>query len=158
YGEQADLMNIDCNEPLRSLTLFDWIFVVFALVTVWYLFGNIFEWLRGNVGDLMPLLAGIPIVVVGWLALRLGIRLQHAVDRLDDGAGLANASAISIQAFHRDLGNKVRIWSMALGLVVSIIIGVGYLFILHLSLMPWDPFNGPVLATVMISAGFVVGL
>lgn len=151
-------MNEVAREPLRLLTIFDWVFVIFAWATAWYLFGNIFEWIQGNRGDPMPVIAGVPIVIVGWLALRLGIRLQNAVNRLDDGAGLANANAVSIQAFHDDLGNTVRWWSIVVGAIVSVVLAIVYWIIIFCGLLPWDPIGGSVLAIAMIGPGFAVGL
>jgi hypothetical protein len=153
------------ESPLRQFTRYDWLFVFLGGVTAWYFFLNVFELLnpRSPIGfDVMPLLAGPPVVAFGWWAARLANRVKAAVDGLDEGAGLVQSDAHTIEAFHEALVRAVRFWSWTGGLFIAVAMAAGFAGFVWMQGSEWSftdvaAWLAGVLGLVMTGVGFLVG-
>ncbi|MFG1201791.1 hypothetical protein V5F29_05305 [Xanthobacter aminoxidans] len=93
-----------------GLTAWDLIFVAFGWLTLFYAVAIIAQALRTGDWeiDYMPIVAGVPFILVGWRAVRVNEQVIAAIERLDDDAGLVLAEGDSFDAVKAELGALVR--------------------------------------------------
>jgi hypothetical protein len=148
--------------PVKSLTWVEWLFIAAAWLTLWYFFFNLFEVIGNDKRfDPMPTLALLPIIAALWWAYRLGDRVEEAVDRLDDGAGLSESTGEMRTAFRNDLRRQVRAWSIGVALGIAAIMMIIFAVSSSGLDVTWG-FNletalAVLLALAMIGAGFLIG-
>lgn len=159
---------LKADDPWRELGLTDWTFVLFAWLTVGYLVFIVAELLVHPKADFdfMPVAAGVFIVPIGWLAVRLRNRTVGAVDGLDDGAALSLPDEGSFPKFQSDFAREVRRWKLIVSAAVLIVIVCGFIHFLYKNGMfegdnllssNAELFGGVVLGVVMVSAAAVIG-
>ncbi|KQT58250.1 hypothetical protein ASG52_22650 [Methylobacterium sp. Leaf456] len=150
---------------LAGFGAMDWVFVFLAWLTLWYLALNILDHLAPvpqRPFDVLPVLAGIPVVILGWKAVRLREDLDETVDRLDDGAGLVSSGDTAILAFSTAFRTSLDLSARVAGGTVAAIMIVGFVYAIMTSLLP-DTMNTAwwilfiLLGFVMVSVGFIVG-
>lgn len=73
--------------------------------------------------DFMPLIAGVPIIIVGWRAVALGNRLETAIDNFDDGAAFVfpAGQAGAKKTFLNDLKKAISWYSKLVSAAVFLI-------------------------------------
>jgi hypothetical protein len=153
------------QDPLRRLTRYDWIFLFLAWLTGWYLvlITNEAFAANSNLGfDFLPVVAGVPVVILGWRAVRLREQVDEAVAALDEGAGLVITEENSFATFMLDLKKTIRWWGLALALIVDIVMVAGLAYVVVAGFVDVD--QGPVmlvltvlLVAVMVGVGFLIG-
>ncbi|WEZ85495.1 hypothetical protein P6U16_25855 (plasmid) [Rhizobium sp. 32-5/1] len=120
------------TEATRHVSRQIWIYVFAALIwaLVWYGMMDVLTLLNSNPSfpfDVMPIVAGIPIIVVGWRAASLGQELQKAIRRFNDAAAFVFPAGQSgtLGAFLDDLSKTVTRWSRltAAGIFVIAVVG-----------------------------------
>lgn len=115
--------------PWNRLTGLDWIFVLFAWITLYYFAYNTLETVRDGASfdfDFMPLTAGVLIVPFGWWAVRLRARALEAIEGLDNGAALSLRDETVLPRFLANLARTVRFgqWAVGIGVLVCIVVGL----------------------------------
>jgi hypothetical protein len=142
-------------EPIRFLTLqinawrksvikhfgvqkWSYIFAAFVWALVWYAIMNVLTiMLRTMPGfgdiapfpiDPMPIVAGLPIIIVGWRAVTLGDELRLAVQDFDDGAAFVFPAGKpgTRRVFLEDLKKTVTWYSriVSVGIFALCLVGV----------------------------------
>jgi hypothetical protein len=151
-------------EPLRRLTLFDWLFVGMAWLTCAYFVYIIME--ENNPHpivrfDFMPVLAGIMVVPVGWQAVRLRRQVDAALAGLDGGAALVVVDEDSMREFLADMHVTVGHWSVGVGLfVAAVMLAINfYLVVPDLgNLNAANTVSDAIRTIVMTVVGWLIGL
>jgi hypothetical protein len=116
----------------------EWMFVGFGWLTLAYLTFVVVEQLRPEVHsptgqpygrwpfDILPVFAGVCVVVFGWRALRLGANVAAVIEKLDTDAGLVEQRDVTIAAFKDLLKKEIakrQIWAAA---AVASLLMAGY--------------------------------
>jgi hypothetical protein len=141
--------------------LWDWMFVVFIWLTVFYAGYIVAEASQtGDWGiDFMPITAGLFVIVIGWPAVRIGEEMAVIIERLDDDGGIVLADGSSIDIAR----NAIIAWVRRLQLLcaVGLAIAVGAIFAgltisseIAAANSAWIYLLGP----VMIGVGAVLGV
>ncbi|RWP51079.1 hypothetical protein [Mesorhizobium sp.] len=148
----------DYAEPLASLTRGDWFFVFLTwLAIAWAIFITI-DTVSGNglVGfDFLPVAAGVPIIIAGWLALRAKARIEIAVDGLRGGAGLDLEGDIAV--FESGFAGRMRFWSLASGSAIALCFFI-YLFWIYMERRYDSLFLFILQLVVCVGVGFWIGV
>ncbi|AIC31318.1 hypothetical protein IE4771_PE00092 (plasmid) [Rhizobium etli bv. mimosae str. IE4771] len=105
-----------------------YVFGAFIWALVWY--GSMVlmsfiqgEDLSGFPVDVMPLIAGVPIIVVGWRGVALGGRLEDALHDFDDGAAFSfpsNKPGV-LKDFLADFRRSIKWWSRIISVAIALI-------------------------------------
>jgi hypothetical protein len=152
----------------------EWMFVGFGWLTLAYLTFIVVEQLRPEVYsqagqrydrwpfDILPVFAGVCVVVFGWRALRLGAVVSENIDKLDTDAGLVEQRDVTVAAFKdllkKDIGKR-QIWAAT---AVASLLMAGYVSMLMAGSLSFN--DGPVgagfailLGVVMLVSGACIG-
>lgn len=147
-----------------GLGIWDWIFVLFGWLTVFYAIAIVAEAVQTGDWDIdyMPITAGIPFILVGWRAVRVSEQGAAAVARLDEDAGLVLAEGDSFDLLRMELARGVR--NRRIGLAVALaLLMTGVLIALVAGGQidavgsGWIILLGPVLVTAGAALGALVG-
>lgn len=110
-----------------------YVFAAFVWALVWYAVMNVLTVALeripglGEVApfpvDVMPLIAGVPIIIVGWRAVALGSRLEEAIGNFDDGAAFVfpAGQAGAMKKFMSDLRRTISWYSKLVSAVIFLI-------------------------------------
>lgn len=117
----------------------EWMFVGFGWLTLAYFAFIATEQLRPDAispetgqayerwdFDILPVFAGVCVVVFGWRALRLGDSVAHAISELDQESGLLEQGDVSVEAFKDDFKKTVRHRQYAGAVAVALLLMTGY--------------------------------
>lgn len=164
-------------EPLARLSWFDWLFVFFAWLTLFWAVFITLDTLDPEITpetlaperpepahgfDFMPVLVGIPVVFFAWRAVGIGDAVADAVERLEDGAGLDIKGEYSVRDFYAALSRTVRNWSLGSGAVIGVGMSVGFGALLAAGLLDFGTAPLEIALTIalgglMIGVGAVLG-
>jgi hypothetical protein len=153
----------DYPEPLLRLSAGDWLFVGFVWFVIFWAVFITFDNFAPNstIGfDYLPVAAGIPVVLVGWRALRVKVRVDEAVRELSGGAGLDVTG--DIERFRAELGRRVRLWSLGSGAAITLAFATYFAWAITTGLLEVGTTATEIslfalMVIVCLSAGFVVG-
>ncbi|MBW8298485.1 MAG: hypothetical protein K0M60_02655 [Hydrogenophaga sp.] len=129
----ADVLTPALDHLLRQR--WSYVFSAFIWAFVWYATMNLLTYFQGDYSpfpqDVMPLIAGLPIIVVGWRAVALAGKLEHAVGDFDDGAAFVFPSGKvgAFGAFLADFRNSIRWWSRVISAAIVIVSVAGVLLL-----------------------------
>ncbi|TIP25748.1 MAG: hypothetical protein E5X67_23430 [Mesorhizobium sp.] len=110
-----------------------YIFAAFVWALVWYAAMNVLTIALERIPglgeaapfpvDIMPLIAGVPIIIVGWRAVALGNRLEKAIDNFDDGAAFVfpAGQAGAKKKFLNDLKKTISWYSKLVSAAIFLI-------------------------------------
>lgn len=109
-----------------------YVFGAFIWALVWYGTMVLMSYIQGPDAsgfpvDVMPLLAGLPIIIVGWRAVALGDKLEDALRDFDDGAAFifpTNKPGI-LRIFLADFRQSIKWWSRVISAGIGIVSLVG---------------------------------
>lgn len=124
-------------EPLREhfrREKWFYVFGAFVWALVWYGSMNLMSFIQGEQFsgfpvDVMPLIAGVPIIIVGWRAVAIGDKLEAALHDFDDGAAftIPPGKPGVLTAFIADLRRSIVWWSRIISAVIVFISLAGVL-------------------------------
>ncbi|WP_426232351.1 hypothetical protein [Pararhizobium sp. DWP3-4] len=110
-----------------------YVFAAFIWAFVWYAMMNLLKYYEGSYSpfpqDIMPLIAGLPIIIVGWRAVALAGKLGHAVGDFDDGAAFVfpPGKVGAFGAFLADFRTSIRWWSRVFSAAIVVVSLAGVL-------------------------------
>jgi hypothetical protein len=101
-----------------------YIFGAFVWALVWYATMDLLKlWVPESQWDfdIMPVVAGIPIILVGWRAVALDRQLRDSIDNFDDGAAFAFPAGKpgARRIFLEDVRGTIRWWSRTTAAVIT---------------------------------------
>ncbi|MGJ5040642.1 hypothetical protein [Bradyrhizobium sp. HKCCYLRH1062] len=148
--------------PLRSFAWMEWVFVGLAWLTLTYFFFNLLDHVDGGAPlDLMPVLAGAGAIPALWWAFRIGHRVEKAVERLSEGAGVTVRSNETWSAFRADFRRTMQTWTRRTAISIAIIMVPIFFSIAHSQGFDWtfdaDTWKQIVLGMVMPGTGLLIG-
>lgn len=92
------------GEPLLRLGWFDWMFIGFAWLVCVH---SVYVLLQLGQGkryvDYMPIIVGIPTIVVGWRGVRLGDRVRAGLESLNNGAAFILPDERAMPKYRNDM-------------------------------------------------------
>ena len=148
--------------PLRSFVWMEWVFVGLAWLTLAFFFFNLFDYLFfGARLDVMPVLVGAGAIPALWWAFRIGHRVEKAVERLSEGAGVSVSSNETWSAFRGDFRRTMQTWTRRTAVAIAIIMVPIFFSVAHRQGFDWtfsaDTWKQIVLGIVMPGAGLLIG-
>jgi hypothetical protein len=152
------------SDPLRRLHLFDWLFVGMAWLTCLWLIFIVMEQFNPDptVGfDFMPVVTGIPTILIGWRAVRLHEQVDEALAGLNDGAAFIVTEENSWGEFLADMDLTVKRWALGIAILITVImLGINvYLITPDLGNLDLEIVATTTIRTVVMAiAGWLIGL
>ncbi|CAN7770664.1 hypothetical protein LJR245_007518 [Rhizobium leguminosarum] len=119
-----------------------YIFGAFIWTFVWWGMMNLMKHFQAESPfplDVMPLIAGLPIIIVGWQAVALSGKLEHAMGDFDDGAAFVfpAGKAGTFRAFLADFRHSMTWWSRVISLAIVVVSLVGVLLLTSFADADW---------------------
>lgn len=156
---------VEAAAELRKFGRLDWIFTFVTYLTFGYLLFNILEMPnaeRLQPFDFMPVAVGVPVIFIGWGAVRLKETRSAAMQKLQAGAGLEIPADRSLEEFNRAWQAQIRWWARGFGGAIMVLCFLGFWFIIGSGLLEpgIDPelvVQGIFLGLVMTGGGYFVG-
>lgn len=151
-----------CVRRHFAVQKWSYIFASFVWALVWYTIMNILTIMLQKMPDFqdaapfpvdpMPLIAGLPIIIVGWRAVRLGDQLRLAVQDFDDGAAFVFpvGKPGANRDFLEDLKKTITWYSR--------IVSVGIFALTLVSVLSITVINGLNAADLFVTALLIVGV